>query len=174
MPGSKCQATFGTHRATNLLPCTCLWFLCKAWIATSSWHCRCWSLIAHVCHLFSFFASCILIALELPFFFHHLCFLTFWRNIRESVKWFSALFKWSSHGKRGIMLSLCESYASQWWLMSMLQIVISQCLLEKSITKTNDRIWVGFHVMACKASETRWTWYLCGTFWCLSSVFVHF
>lgn len=35
----------------NPLPHTCLRFLCEAWIAESSWRCRCWSLITHGCHL---------------------------------------------------------------------------------------------------------------------------
>lgn len=107
-------------------------------------------------------------------FFYHLRFLSFWRNIWERVKWFSALFKWSSREKGDIILSLCESYASRWWLMPVSQMVVFQLLLEQLITKTNERMWVGFHGTVCEAPETCSTWCFCVigsflSFFCLCS-----
>lgn len=109
-----CPLQSARHRLAELVVpltlCHARVFDSCAWTATSSWRYTCWPLIAHVCHLLFF-----LILYPNSFWttiFYHFGFLCFWMNIWESVKWFNALFKWSSHEQEGIILSLCESYSS--------------------------------------------------------------
>lgn len=137
MPSTKCQAALAELTAANPLPRTCLWFLCKAWRATSSWHCRCLSLIAHVCRLISF-PSCILTALELPFFLITYVSSVSWRNIWERLMIYCLVWKKLTRKVGYNFVLVWKLCFSLWCLKPMLQITVFQLLLQQLITMTNS------------------------------------
>lgn len=144
----KCQATFGwTQTAANPLPHTCLWFLCKAWIAKSSWRCRCCPLIAHVCHLFLILY---LNSSRTTFVFFLITFLYFLeRHLRTCEM--SLVLRWGS-GEGGHNLTLRESHTSPWWARSEVQTIISQPSLnvlaaETSFMAPPQRLRLNFYVL---------------------------